>query len=80
MNARLVTIVVRSSTDRRLIAEMIPTGMPIASQSIAAPVTSQIVAGRRSKIRFLTGVVRLIAVAEVEMQDDVLHVVASTAT
>ncbi len=54
MNARLVTIVVRSSTERRLTAEMIPTGMPIASQRIAAPVTSQIVAGRRSRIRVRT--------------------------
>jgi hypothetical protein len=50
MNARVVTMVDRSSSERRLIAEMIPTGIPIMSQMIAAPVTSQIVAGRRSKM------------------------------
>ena len=54
MNARLVTIVERSSSDRRLMAEMIPTGIPIRSQMTAAPVTSQIVAGRRSKISVRT--------------------------
>ena len=50
MKARLVTIVVRSSSERRLIAEMIPTGMPMTSQMNAAPVTSHIVAGSRSMI------------------------------
>jgi hypothetical protein len=54
MNARLVTMVERSRRERRLIAEMIPTGMPIKSQRIAAPVTSQIVAGSRSKISVRT--------------------------
>ena len=43
-------IVVRSIIDRRLIAEMIPIVSPTLSQMITAPVTSQIVAGRREKI------------------------------
>ena len=54
MKARLVTIVVRSSSERRLTAEMIPTGIPIASHRIAAPVTSQMVAGRRSRMMVRT--------------------------
>ena len=56
MNARVVTIVVRSSSERRLIAEMIPTGMPIRSQKTTAPATSRAVAGRRSKMIAFTSV------------------------
>ena len=36
-------------------AEMIPIGSPIASQTITAPTVSEIVAGSRSKISCLTG-------------------------
>ena len=39
---------------RRLIAEMIPTGIPISSQMTTAPTVSEIVAGSRSMIRLLT--------------------------
>ena len=46
---------VRSSTVPRLIAEMMPTGMPIAIQMIAAPTVSDSVAGSRSRIRPSTG-------------------------
>ena len=46
MKARVVIIVVRSSSERLLIAEMIPTGIAIASQTITAPMTSITVAGR----------------------------------
>ena len=56
MNARLVIIVVRSSTDRRLTAEMIPTGIAISIHRITAPVTRKIVAGSRSRMISLTGV------------------------
>ena len=35
-------------------AEMIPTGMPMASQMTTAPTVSDSVAGRRSMIRLLT--------------------------
>ena len=38
----------------RLMAEMIPTGIPTSSHTIAAPTDSAIVAGRRSKICDLT--------------------------
>ena len=56
MKVRLVIIVTRSSTVRRLIAEMMPTGIAIASQITTEPTTSQTVAGRRSKMIVLTGV------------------------
>jgi hypothetical protein len=38
----------------RLMAEMIPTGIPTSSHTIAAPTDSAMVAGRRSKICDLT--------------------------
>ena len=47
-------IVVRSSSERLLTAEMIPTGIAIASQRITAPKTSSAVAGRSEKITSLT--------------------------
>jgi hypothetical protein len=40
----------RSSSVPRLIAEMIPIGMPISSQVTAPPTASEAVAGRRSKM------------------------------
>ena len=45
----------RSQTLRRRIAEMIPIGMPISSQVIAAPTARVIVTGSRLKISSLTG-------------------------
>ena len=45
------------------------------SQTTAAPTASEIVAGRRSKICVLTDDVVLVAVAEVEVEDELLHVV-----
>jgi hypothetical protein len=48
--------VVRSSTLRRRIAEIIPTGSPASSHTTAAPTVSEIVAGRRSKISLVTGI------------------------
>ena len=59
MNASVVIIVVRSSSERLRIAEMIPTGIAIASQRTTAPVTRKIVAGRRSKMIARTGLVVL---------------------
>ncbi len=53
-NTSEIPIVVRSRMLRRLIAEMIPTGMPIASQMTTAPTVSDRVAGSRSAIRLLT--------------------------
>ena len=44
----------RSSSVRRLTAEMIPTAIPTTSQITAAPSASEIDAGRRSKICSLT--------------------------
>jgi len=38
-----------------LIAEMIPTGIPIKSQKTTAPATNRAVAGRRSKMIVFTG-------------------------
>ena len=40
----------RSSSVPRLIAEMIPIGMPISSHTTAPPTASETVAGSRSKI------------------------------
>ena len=54
MNARAVIIVVRSSSERLLTAEMIPTGIAIASQMITAPMTSMTVAGRSEMITSFT--------------------------
>ncbi len=48
MKARVVIIVARSSSDLRLTAEMIPTGIAIASQITTAPVTRKI--GRRKAV------------------------------
>ena len=59
-----------------VIAEMIPTEMPTASQMTAAPRASEIVAGRRSKICGPDRDVVLVAVAEVEVEMRLLHVVA----
>ena len=39
---------------RRLTAEMMPTERPISSHTTAAPIASEAVAGRRSKIWCLT--------------------------
>ena len=81
MNARLVTIVVRSSSDLRLTAQMIPTGIPIASQITTAPVTRKTVAGRRSRMISCTGLLSWKLLAEVEGQDDALllvHIVVKT--
>ena len=47
-------IAMRSIRLRDLIAEMMPTAMPIDSQITAAPTASEIVAGSRSKICCLT--------------------------
>ena len=66
MNARLVTMVMRSSSDLRLTALMIPTGSPINSHNTTEPATSSAVAGRRSKMVALTGVFDWIAPAEVQ--------------
>ena len=55
MNASDVTIVVRSRTDLRMIAEMIPIGIPIKSQKTTAPATKRAVAGSRSKMIVFTG-------------------------
>ena len=67
MNASDVIIVVRSSSERRLTAEITPTGIAIAIQSTTAPVTRKIVAGSRSKMMSRTGLVVLEdAGAEVE--------------
>ncbi len=44
----------RSSTEPRLMAEMMPTGRPATIHSRAAPTVSEIVAGRRSLIRLST--------------------------
>ena len=54
MKARVVIIVVRSSSERLLTAEMIPTGIAIESHSTTAPKTSIAVAGRSSRITSLT--------------------------
>ena len=54
MNASVVIIVVRSSSERLLTAEMIPTGIAIASQMTTAPMTSSTVAGRSEMITSLT--------------------------
>ena len=67
-------IIERSSTERRRIAETIPVGIPIRSQITTAPSVRKIVAGSRSKISSRTGDVELVAVAEVEVQDQVLDV------
>ena len=45
----------RSSSEPRLIAEMIPTGIPSSSHSTAAPTVSDSVAGSRFLIRPSTG-------------------------
>ena len=47
MKASVVIIVLRSSSDGRRTAEMMPTGIAIKSQRITAPVTSKIV-GRQA--------------------------------
>ena len=44
----------RSIQVPRLMAEMIPTGIPTSSHTIAPPIASAMVAGRRSKICDLT--------------------------
>ena len=49
-----VPIALRSSHVRRLIAEMIPTGIPISNHRITAPTVSESVAGNRSFIRLIT--------------------------
>ena len=54
MKASVVIIVVRSSSERLLTAEMIPIGIAIASHRITAPKTSSAVAGRSEKITSLT--------------------------
>src|SRR5579859_6861548 len=53
-NTSAIPIAVRSSSEPRLIAEMIPIGMPASSQTIAAPIVSDSVAGSRSLIRLRT--------------------------
>ena len=58
MKASVVIIVARSSSERRLTAEMIPTGIAIASQMMTEPTTSMTVAGRRSKMITLPASVR----------------------
>ena len=40
----------RSRSVPRLMAEMIPIGIPISSHTTAPPIASEAVAGRRSKI------------------------------
>ncbi len=52
----MVIIVVRSSSERRRTAEMIPTGIAIAIQRMTAPTTRKVVAGRSEKITSFTGV------------------------
>ena len=54
MATSAVPIAARSRSVPRLIAEMIPIGMPISSHTIAPPMASAAVAGRRSKICWLT--------------------------
>ena len=54
MKTSVVTIVVRSSSERWRIAEMIPIGIAIAIQRITAPMTSSTVAGRSERITSLT--------------------------
>ena len=49
-------IIERSNRDRGLMAEMVPTMIPLTSQITAAPSASEIVAGKRLKIIVLTGV------------------------
>src|SRR5207342_1799486 len=49
------TMDVRSQTLPRLTAEMIPIGIPIRTQVIAAPTARVIVTGRRLKISSFTG-------------------------
>jgi hypothetical protein len=55
MKASVVTIVVRSSTERRLIAEIRPTGIAKAIHITTAPLTRKIVAGSRLKMIERTG-------------------------
>ena len=47
---------VRSSNDRRRIAEMIPTDIPTNSHTMHAPIDNEIVAGRRFRISSRTSV------------------------
>ncbi len=47
---------VRSSKDRRRIAEMIPTDIPTNSHTMHAPIDNEIVAGRRFRISSRTSV------------------------
>jgi hypothetical protein len=47
-------MVARSSGERRLIAETIPTGIPASIQTTNAPTVSEIVAGSRERICELT--------------------------
>ena len=54
MKTRVVIIVVRSSSERWRIAEMIPVGIATAIQTITAPKTSRAVAGRSLKMTSLT--------------------------
>ena len=55
---------------------MMPTGMPISSHVMAPPTASAAVAGSRSKICERTDDVVLVAEPEVEVQHEVLHVLA----
>ena len=47
-------MVKRSSSERRLIAEITPTGIPIRIQITKAPMATENVTGRRLKISDLT--------------------------
>ena len=54
MKTSVVIIVVRSSSERWRVAEMIPVGIATAIQTMTAPRTSRPVAGRSEKITSLT--------------------------